>query len=364
MSIGILAASCSTSLGPTREHLWRGLISGLDGRREQKNLGPACLWPDDSNIHAELDRAFAAIEEIYAALDGPVGVIFASTKGQVEEIVYQDAPSSTDPIWPVLQKFTERHDLRFSKQTCVSNACASFTGAVYLASRWLKRGDVDHVLILSADGVGPFVYRGFQSLGLVTQDVCRPFAKNRSGLTLGEAAAAVLLSRAQSDYEMASVAIDSEGSPVARPSTAGASLLRVCKEVLAVGTPDAIIAHGTGTLLNDQIEDQVLGNLFSRNGPSITGTKWSVGHTLGASGAVDFIAGLEVLKHQRVFSLMRTPEIDDAFIGNYLTSPQEPESYDQRNVSRKKNVAPLERILLTSLGFGGMHGAMILKRRQ
>lgn len=370
----VIGAASSTSLGENPEDLWRGLKAGKDGIRPLPNQKQACLWPsretykewsEHQHINWQLDLVFSSVQEKLKSFVGPLGVILASTKGFVEDCLLdgtqQAGPRKEDPLWPVLDEFLKRHgSITFEKSICVSNACASFHAATFLASKWIGRGDVDHVLVLSVDAVGAFVFNGFSSLGLVSQDRCRPFAKDRSGLLLGEAAAAVLFSKEKStaagDIEVEAVAIDSEGSPVSRPSVSGQSLTRVCKEVLKSGLPEVVIAHGTGTILNDQIEDQVFGEVFKGHpAPWVLATKWSVGHTLGASGAVDFVAAVEILKHQQIFSIARTAEQDPQFKSRYLTLGAQ-NALAQDDVRSEK----INRVMLTSLGFGGTHAAMML----
>ena len=101
--------------------------------------------------------------------------------------------------------------------------------------------------------------------------------------------------------------------------------------------------------MNDETEDLAFSALFREMPyrPYLTGSKWRVGHTLGASGAVDIILGCEALKRNRGFCLMTTPEPDPKFKCRYLTPGQE--------------TGILHRVLVSSLGFGGMHAAAVLE---
>jgi 3-oxoacyl-[acyl-carrier-protein] synthase-1 len=205
---------------------------------------------------------------------------------------------------------------------------------------------VDQVLLLAADCVGPFVTHGFQSLQALTQERCRPFSPERSGLQLGEAAAAVLLSsqpQSQQDPRIKHVGVDAEGSAVTRSLSAGASLARAC---VGFTTPDLVIAHGTGTRINDPIEDKVLSSLFDPSEFWVTATKGCIGHTLGASGAIDLIAACEVLKNQRAFGITHFTSPDPEWNCRYLAAPES---------------KPWSRIMMTSLGFGGIHAAAMIE---
>lgn len=353
--IGFVAGACSTAVGPTLEHFWQSLLSGQDGRKLFAKYGEACLWPGDfsstqQKLDSQLDQVYRDLN--HAVPESDLGVILATTKGYVEEIVWGEELSAKDPLHPVLQNFLNRHDLQPKKSVCVSNACASFHGAIYLANMWLRRKDVKHVLVLAVDGVGPFVWKGFDSLGLISRDHCRSFGADRSGLQLGEAAAAILLSNTlQSEVVVESVVIDAEGSPVARPAVSGRSLARAIESASHGGKPQVILAHGTGTQFNDAIEDTAFASAYSHQ-PWITGTKWCVGHTLGASGAVDFLAATQMLKQQKIFPLHRTTQIDPKLKGRYV------------DASKGVIESSIERILVSSLGFGGVQSALMLRSAQ
>ena len=82
----------------------------------------------------------------------------------------------------------------------------------------------------------------------------------------------------------------------------------------------------------------------------MTSTKWSIGHTLAVSGALDFIAGCEALKNQHLFALANTRKVDPSFHSNYVL---------QSSKARlPEGSAPLTRFMITSLGFGGLHAAV------
>jgi 3-oxoacyl-(acyl-carrier-protein) synthase len=115
-----------------------------------------------------------------------------------------------------------------------------------------------------------------------------------------------------------------------------------------------VIAHGTGTEANDAVEDTVFDAVLAP-GVVVTGTKWCVGHTLGASGAVDLIAACELLRRQRPFALHTTEVVDRRFRASYLTRAR-------LEALGGRFPRGLERVLVTSVGFGGMHAAAVVER--
>jgi 3-oxoacyl-(acyl-carrier-protein) synthase len=95
------------------------------------------------------------------------------------------------------------------------------------------------------------------------------------------------------------------------------------------------------------MEDAVYRRLFAT--VPVTCTKWSVGHTLGASGAVDLIAACEMLRRGEVFRIANTEAPDPAFAARYLTR------------QARWSGPPPARALVASVGFGGMHGAALVE---
>jgi 3-oxoacyl-[acyl-carrier-protein] synthase-1 len=293
-----------------------------------------------------------------------LGVILASTKSFVDDFIWTcgDKELEQDAMAPLLKDFLALSGLKPQRTLCVSNACASSLSAIFLATQWLKKGDVTDVWVIAADRIGPFVLQGFNSLHALTSERVRPFAQDRSGLQLGEGAAAILLSsspeRAGSCFiELQGAGIDTEGSSVTRPSIAGDSLKRACLQIEAIqdSPPEVIIAHGTATTLNDPAEDQAFYGLFGsgESSPVITASKWCIGHTLGASGALDLIVACEVLKRQRVFSIANTRDVDSQFQSRYLAQGSSfvlPEA--------------ISKVLVTSLGFGGVNAAAMVEMKR
>jgi 3-oxoacyl-(acyl-carrier-protein) synthase len=215
--------------------------------------------------------------------------------------------------------------------------------------------------VLAADLVGPFIYKGFSSLKVISPTTNRPFSGDREGLQLGEAVTMILLSRnkkSDADMRILSVASDTEGSSITRPSVNGLGLVRAMDKIQSEIeiNPDLVVAHGTGTKFNDLAEElalrQYLGRLKKPQTP-ITNTKWCIGHTLGASGSVDLIAAAEILRNQRVFKIQNTSQRDPEFEMNYLTADSAPEKINN-----------VQQILISSLGFGGIHAALMVLREK
>jgi 3-oxoacyl-(acyl-carrier-protein) synthase len=209
---------------------------------------------------------------------------------------------------------------------------------------------MEDVLILAADAVSPFVTSGFGSLGLLTPESTRPFAKNRQGFHLGDAAAIIHITSDAGRFRL-QTGLDSEGSVITRPSTSSLSLKAAIEKLTLSVPPDVIIAHATATPVNDQTEALAFVHAFGetqKNSPLITGIKWCVGHTLGASGALDLIVACETLRRQEITELKTTAFLDPDLRGQFAAG-----EYQRPSV--------IKRVMTSSLGFGGMHAAAMVE---
>ena len=365
----ILGSGCSNAAGSNTAEFWQSLVAGQTGHAtSNQTLG----WqkPVDSEVRDFLvEKLNLVYNELWGSLNTEtktrlqfgkkLGVLLASTKGFLEDFIWdQNSPEKLrDPLSGLLTDFLLDAPLSPRRSLCVSNACASSLSALRLAQIWLASGNFDDVLVLSCDFAGPFVRKGFEALQLLTQDQIRPFDQNRSGFWLGDGAAAILISNSkeQSSLWLNPVGLEAEGSAVTRPASSGESLARAARQIpeLINPPPDLIIAHGTGTQINDETEDLAFFKIFGEleNPPPITGTKWCVGHTLGSSGSFDLIAACQVLRTQKVFHLAKTTNLDKSLHGKYLTPPNE-------QVPRS-----LKKILVSSLGFGGIQASAVVELR-
>ncbi len=360
-SISLAGYSCSTAAGRGTEAFWQGLQQGQDHGKlavtsdwkvTPKAEVTTCAFPLNRSVSMKerlVSELLHCFSEINFQPQGNYGVIFASSKGCLEDVVWSGTPEElkSDPLTPCLTEFLDRAGLKPKRSLVVSNSCASSHSALFLAGHWLDKQIVDDVLVIAADGVGAFVVNGFQCLGALSTTRCRPFAANRDGLRLGEAVGALWLSRQERSLRLLGIGLDIEGHAVTRSSTSGGSLK---KALAASGAsdvgPDIVIAHGTGTLANDVVEDNAFASLFAAPSPWVTCTKWSIGHTLGASGLMDIIAAAEILRTGKTFRIASTEVADPSFRSRYLTM----------TASEEITKVPQE-ILVSSLGFGGVHAA-------
>jgi 3-oxoacyl-(acyl-carrier-protein) synthase len=373
--IYIEAFDCVTSTGNDPESFWSALADGVSGiKQTDTSLWPARFkdfWVNQNHapLSCKIEHQFNSSVETLSMLlsktaakalinvnqKDSLGIIFASTKGAIEDFIWAgDFSQTTDPLQLVLNETIKKlPPLNLKFKQVVSNSCASSHASIALATKWLESHECNKVLVIAGDIIGAFIHSGFQTLKALSTESAKPFQVNRDGLVLGEAMTAILFSTKESEFELLDCQIFNEAHTVTGASPEGRGLLE-CIKRLRVDTvsPDFAIAHGTATLLNDQIEDHVLSQAqkFFNNSFYISGTKWSVGHTLGASGSVDLIAAMMSLQQQKVFSL------------NAKTGTANKDCLAENYVYQHTKSSKLESVLVTTLGFGGTNGALMVKR--
>lgn len=248
-----------------------------------------------------------------------------------------------------------------------TSACASGALAIGSALDALRRGEVEIAIAGGSDSLCQLTYAGFNSLRAVDSRPCRPFRRERAGLSLGEGAGILVLesierARARGAEPLASLlgaggSCDAHHMTAPHPRGAGAAIAVQRALHDAAVEPDAIDfinAHGTATPHNDAAEWQAIQRVFGARAPSIpvTSTKGSVGHLLGSSGAIEAVATVLCLQAGRIHPTPGEGERDEACPVDLIY----PDC--RRLPSNGGGKAPLA--VSTSFGFGGANAALVL----
>ena len=192
----------------------------------------------------------------------------------------------------------------------VSSACASGTLALREAAAAIRAGEVDVAVAGGADSLCQLTYSGFNSLRAIDEQPCRPFRKQRAGLSLGEGAGVMVLesleqaqargARVLAVLVGAGASCDAHHMTAPRPDGEGAAL--AIRDALADAgmSPDEVDfvnAHGTGTPLNDASEARAFEAVFGDRSDSlpVTSSKGAIGHLLGSAGAIEAVATIQCL---------------------------------------------------------------------
>jgi 3-oxoacyl-[acyl-carrier-protein] synthase II len=193
----------------------------------------------------------------------------------------------------------------------ISAACASATLAIEAALRDLRAGLVDVAVAGGADSLCQITYAGFNALRAVDERPCRPFRADRGGLSLGEGSGVLILEREAEAVARtarplallrgAGASCDAGHMTAPHPEGMGAALAmtRALRDADASAADVRLVnAHGTGTPLNDVAESKALASVLgeARGRVPLTATKASVGHLLGAAGAIEAVATILALE--------------------------------------------------------------------
>lgn len=188
-------------------------------------------------------------------------------------------------------RFLSEYLQLFGPEFTISTACSSSARAVITGKRLIESGMVDAAIVGGADTLSRMPVNGFNSLESLSERRCRPFSAERNGITVGEAAALILLTREPGAVQLLGVGESSDAWHMSAPHPEGAGAIRAIEMALkdaglTGGDLGYINMHGTATRLNDQIEAKVINQLFGTS-VATSSTKHLTGHTLGAAGACE-----------------------------------------------------------------------------
>jgi len=231
----------------------------------------------------------------------------------------------------------------------ISNACISGVLALNTADRLIKQGKYDNIIVAGCDILSEFIVSGFQSFLSLSKDVCKPFDKDRTGLSLGEGAATVVLTSdkdiSKPPYiEIVTGSGSNDANHISGPSRTGEGLYVAIKDVLKGSKDiDFISAHGTATPYNDDMESIAL-ERNNLNDIPVNSFKGYIGHTLGAAGLIESIFCFE--------SMRKNMLIKSFGFENHGT-------VKKINVINKTKPAQVNKVLKTASGFGGSNAAIL-----
>lgn len=238
----------------------------------------------------------------------------------------------------------------------MSAACAATAKALASGARMIASGLCDAAVVGGVDTLCATTLYGFQSLGVVAKQPCRPFDAQRGGISIGEAAGFVLLERAQSPacddlVVLLGVGESSDAYHMSSPHPEGVGARLAMERSLASAglipaDIDYINLHGTATLAGDAAEDRAVFDVFGPH-TRCSSTKGFTGHTLGASGAVEAIFAALAILNDFAPGSPNTRMVDPAFRSQYLCAGER---------------SRVDRVMSNSFGFAGANCSLILGR--
>lgn len=340
--IGVLCNSGDTVYAAKIDREW------FKERTEQLNLSPVKYTFFEQLAILSL---LSAINERDIDLSGKDSlIILSTTKGNVDLL-------ENDPFDPKLSLFYSAKIIaeyfgNSNRPVVISNACISGVSAIAIAKRYLQSGKYKRVAVVGADILSKFVVSGFQSFKALSQTQCRPFDKNRSGLNIGEGAAAIVFEGVEvlndGDLYIEGEGIANDANHISGPSRTGEGLLRAINAALKDNRHvDFINTHGTATLYNDEMESIAL----SRAGllePPLSSFKGYFGHTLGAAGVIESVVCMESMRRHILIGTKGFSELGVTHKVNVIKENME--------------MSP-KRVLKSCSGFGGSNAAIIISKQ-
>ena len=281
-------------------------------------------------------------------------LIISSTKGNIDLLGnpqnFSKERTSLNSLARIIQEFFGFKQ----KPIIVSNACISGGLAVAIAKRFIQAGKFNNAIVVAGDLVSDFVISGFQSFQALSATPCKPFSKNRDGISLGEAAAAILVSNNKSggtNISLVGDASTNDANHISAPSRTGEGLYKSIQQALkeaklSTSEIDYLSAHGTATLFNDEMEAVAFNRAALQHIPA-NSFKGFYGHTLGASALIETILTKHSLLNNELY-----PSLN--FEGFGVSKPL--------NIIQKFEKKELNNALKTASGFGGCNLALILKK--
>lgn len=243
----------------------------------------------------------------------------------------------------------------------VSSACASANHAFAQAALMVRHGLADVAIAGGSEAcLSLALIRAWEAMRVVSDDTCRPFCAQRSGLVLGEGAGMFVLESAEHAAargarplaELAGFGMSSDAGDIVAPSVDGAATamrLALQDAGLAPDQIDYINAHGTGTQANDRCETKALRQVFGAHAEAlaVSSTKAVHGHALGAAGALELVAAIGALREQVV------PPT-----ANFLDADPE---CDLDYVPNQARARAVQAVLSNSFAFGGLNAVIALR---
>ena len=260
---------------------------------------------------SELERPVADVVRRFGA--GRVGLVLATSTGAIAHSERAYAAYVRDGSLPPGFSLERQHAIVGTLDVVrtqtgiegpayvVSTACSSSAKVFASARRLLSAGLVDAVLVGGVDTLCDMTLRGFSSLGVLSNEPCRPFSSERKGINIGEGAAFLLLERegSASTY-LLGVGESSDAHHMTQPHPEGRGARAAMERALAMAglspeVVDHVNAHGTGTKQNDAGESHAIHDLL---GPEarVVATKGYTGHMLGAAGASEVVFSIAAIE--------------------------------------------------------------------
>lgn len=328
--------------GNTFSEFWRGITSGKSNLQTVTNFQEA-KWTNPKAVQIDLPSGYDvplerilylgvqaaknALENWQGDLNSyeKIGFIVGSGLGLADQLNPKYADYQNGDFLSQLGNLVASQLGLNADVIYLSNACSAGSQAISFGMDLLALDEYDLVIAGGLDILSQVAYAGFLRLNSIDHDGCRPFDLDRKGIMVGEGAAFFVLEKAatavKNNHEIhcnlaaASTTHDAFHIVQIKPD---------CKEIfraldaalddakLAKDSVDLIVAHGTGTIINDKVEAYLINNYFGDQAEyiHITAPKSAMGHTGGASGAFSLLVSIGALQTGIIPPVINLKNID------------------------------------------------------
>lgn len=362
--------NCVTPLGFDVKSNWDAILRGETGIKKDTSFHqPTCISKIDEQLidqkfsEISTETHFSKLEKMLMLALYPIiskykieentPLFISTTKGNIDQLETPDFSGAL--LTDLAEKVADFFGFT-QKPIVISNACVSGLLAVSVAKRMIQAGLYKNAFIVAGDVISEFVLSGFHSFQAVSELPCKPYDKDRNGISLGEASAAVYLSSdsvltSDINFKIIGDGSINDANHISGPSRTGDGLYKsiaaALKEAgIESSKIDYISAHGTATVYNDEMEAIAFNRLEMQDIP-LNSLKGYYGHTLGASGLLETVLAIEsARKNQLIPSKgMLTLGVSESI-----------------NVIQKAETKKINYFLKTASGFGGCNTAVIFEK--
>jgi len=319
--------------------------------------------PVEQNQQAIKDALREVIEKVVEKIDSDkrartsliigTALVDCNLMEMVKKVSYVDEEPSYSSKKTSIDTYAKELSLEFGLNEftmTINTACTSSVNALLEASNLIKCGVVDYAIVVGLEIFSPIMSSGFYTMSLLSDTTIKPFDKARDGIVLGEGIGAILIGNDESKWSLLGGFSNCNSETITSVSQSGDECVEVMQKALEnislhAENITAVKAHGTGSDSNDLAEINAMSRVFDSS-LVFTALKPYVGHTIGASGALEIALFMSC--------------IDDGFLPKTLTCKD----------SILDNYTPLKEhrectsgiFMCNYFGFGGNNTSLIIKR--
>lgn len=361
-----------TALGDLEE-TWDGLLRGKSGIGEIRHFDTSGLGCNLAAFISNLASPVDGASRLHPILDMVLGksltfsekptVITATIKAGIDnlEAINRGVDANAGDIPPshvpalVAKKLGIEHQGGFN----INAACASGTTALARAASMIRSGGCECAVVCCVEPLSLFTLSGFASLRILSPQPCRPFDKDRDGMSIGEGAAMFVLMSDRKARDrglpcqgvIEGWGITNDAGHISSPAPNARGLITAIRNALACASvyPEdisAIGAHGTGTVYNDAAELFAIHQVFGALDRPVYSVKGSLGHTMGAAGGIETAIALKALSVRTVPPTVGLKNKEQHPSVRVVTEPTEFKG---------------GRMVTMNSGFGGANCALVIK---